>query len=316
MIIGWEIILATSVGYKNSSYIENTVGENFINYLIKGYGGAQILQTQNLLRYDNNQDRQFGKVYANYAISNKDNLILTLKKGKESQLFKRNLTDNVGFNEFMTFEINRSSADLIWHRNTDKNEINFALNYKYNEGAGYDNDLAGVNYINDQETYGLKLYYTIKNDSKLINNFNIGAQQFEDIKKDGNYLVDISYSRLLLNAGWGFNKQLANNHSFGFAVSAAYTFKTSSNFNAPEENETIFYNHVIYPDYQFNTSNNYNIGLSADYTLPAYKGILASLRLSSNYIHHTGNYVDLNRTVFNAPGKDRYFNNISLNLYF
>lgn len=304
------------VGYKNSSYFENTVNEIFTNYLITGYSSAQILQTKNLLKYDNNQDRQFGKVYANYAISPNDNIMLAFKKGKESQLFKRNFTDNVGFSEFMTYNIEHSSADLIWHKKTAKSEINFAINYNYNADAGYDTELSGINYINDQEYYGLKLFYTLKGANGLINNLNFGVQHFEDIKKDGNYSVDVSYSRINFNAGWGINKLLDKNHSFGASVSANYSIKTSSNFYAPIENENIFYNYVIYPDYQFNTSNNYAVGFAADYSFPTYKGIQTSIRISGNYIQHTGNYLDLQRTTFNTPGKDRFSSNISLNLYF
>lgn len=304
------------VGYKNSSYIENTVGEIFTNYLMSGYGGAQIVQVKNLLRYDNDQDRQYAKVFINYAATQNDNLILALKKGKETQIFKRNLTDNVGFDEFLNYGIKHSSADLIWHKNTKKNEINFSLNYSYDAGAGYDYGLAGVNYINDQEYYGLKLFYTLKGKNGLINNLNFGFQHSEDIKRDGNYAVDISYSRINFNAGWGINKQLDKQHSFGAALSASYSLKTSSNFYAPIETENIFHNYVMYPDYQFNTSNNYGIGLTADYFFPTYKGMQTSIKVSGNYIQRVGNYIDLQRTTFNTPGKDRFSSNISLNLYF
>ncbi|MCZ4245673.1 DUF6850 family outer membrane beta-barrel protein [Pedobacter punctiformis] len=304
------------VGYKNSSYFENTVSEIFTNYLIKGYGSAQIVQVKNLLRYDNNQDRQYAKAYVNYSITTDDNILLTLKKGNESQLFKRNFTDDVGFSEFMTYDIKHSSANLVWHKNTERSEVNLSVNYNYNAGAGYDNELAGINYINDQESYGLKLFYTLKNKNGLVHNLNFGVQHLEDIKKDGNYAVDISCSRVNFNAGWGINKQLSNNHSFGAAISAVYSLKTSSSFFARTENENVFYNYVIYPDYQFNTSNNYALGLSADYSFPTYKGIQTSIKVSGNYIQHVGNYVDLQRTTLNTPGKDRFSSNISLNLYF
>ncbi|MGM9475441.1 DUF6850 family outer membrane beta-barrel protein [Pedobacter sp. GSP4] len=304
------------VGYKNSTYTENTVADNYVNYLMTGYSGAQQFQQKNLLSYDNNQDRQYAKFFAKYMLSSKDNLILSLKKGKESQLFKRNLTNAIGYNAFMTYDIKSTSANLIWHRNTEKDQINLAVSYNYDEGEAYDNALAGINYIDDRENYGFNLFYTLKGKNGLINNINFGIQHAEDIKKDGNYLVDIDYSRINFNAGWGINKQFSKNRSFGASLSASYSLKSASSFFAPIENENIFYNYVIYPDYQFNTSNNYGIGLAADYSFPTYKGIQTSIKLSGNYIQRVGNYVDLQRTIFNTPGKDRFSSNISLNLYF
>lgn len=304
------------VGYKNSSYFENTVGEIFTNYLITGYGGAQIVQTKNLLRYENNQERQFGKIYANYALTNKDNIIFALKKGEDVQLFKRNLTDAIGFNEFMTYKIERTSADLMWFRNTEIGKFNLALNYNYDGGKGYDNELAGTNFTNEQEYYGLKFYYSAKSKNGLTNNLNFGIQHFEDIKKEGNNLVDISYSRIAINAGYGINKQFKGERSLGAAIFGKYSFKNESSLYAPIENENIFYQHVIYPDYQFNTSDNFSLGLSADYSFPTYKDIQTSIRVSGNYIQRVGDYVELQRTVLNTPGKDRFSSNISLNLYF
>jgi len=306
----------TKIGYKNSTYTENTVAPIYINYLMTGYSGAQQVQQTNLLNYDNNQDRQFAKIFANYTLNSNSSIALTLKKGKESQLFKRNISDAVGYNKFMTYSIKTSSADLIWYKNIGKNELNVAINYNYDEGWAYDNALAGINYINDIENYGLKLNYTAKGKDGLINNIIFGVQSTYDIKKDGNYLVDIAYRRINFNAGWGLNKQLGKNRSFGADFNARYSLKASSHIIAPLENENIFYNYVMYPDYQFNTSNNYSLGLSADYAFPSYKGIQTSVKISGSYTQRVGNYIDLQRTIFNTPGKDRFSSNISLNLYF
>ncbi len=304
------------VGYKNSSYTENTVDAQLSNYLITGYGGAQLFQIKNQLRYNNDQNRQYAKFFINYSGLSNANIILALKKGKENELFKRNLTDNPGYNTLMSYEINHTSADLIWYKRGEQAEINFSLNYDYKAGSGYDQELAGVNYINDEECYGLKIYYTLKGKNGLINNLNFGVQHIENVKRDGNNGIDISFNRIKLNAGWGINKPLKKNHSIGAGISTFYILKTSSTFLAPIENENIFFNSVMYPDYLFYTSNNYSVALSADYSFPSFKGIQTSIKLSGNYIQRLGNYIDLQRTILNTPGKDRFSSNISLNLYF
>ena len=191
-----------------------------------------------------------------------------------------------------------------------------ALNYENKAGEDYNKELAGKNYTYNSEVYGAKATLTLNPGQQLTHNFHLGLQQEGEERKDGNNAIHVAYERANLVTGWGINKQINTKHSFGAALSAAYRFKTNSTFSVPLENENIFYKHVIYPDYQYNTSDHYSIGFNADYTFPSYKGILTAVKAGITYTERSGAYADLQRTLYNQAGNNRYASNLSINLYF
>lgn len=299
-----------NVAYKNASLSQGSLIPEFNNYLISGYGEPEIFNTRRT--FQNNSTRNGIDAYLTYNNDNFGNFNLSYQSIKEKQDY--NYRTSVGIEHFVNFNIVNEQYRLLWLKNLGKNSVSVELGYQTNTGDNYVLKYLANSYLFKNNNINAKAIYTLKQ-NQYIHNFVGSLSKYEEQKIDGIAGNNIQFNRLNYNLGYSINHTDKNSHNLGIGISGFYTQYLDSQFNVLLLNEGSFTKDVIYHDYAYNTAARYGGSLSANYNIPLFTQIHAGVKITSTYMRR-GELQNINRTLTSVPGKDRFFNNISLNLYF
>lgn len=299
-----------NIGYKNRENYESLNHPEYVNYLINGYGEPSP-KTSNR-KYNNMQTRSGFNFALTIANTSLGSFYLSGAQLDEHQQYDFRV--NVGISELADYRLSKKILDAIWTKNVQAGTLTTQLTYQNLSGEDFNLTYAANNYLYTANQLQLRLALsTIHQKTRL--NYNIALNQVDEERIDGITGNKVYDQNLVLNAGFGINKQLNTYHAAGIHLGVHYGFNLDDQFAVSKANESYFTNYVIYHDYLYYTAQKVGASFSADYSFPFFNLMQSTIRLNILYTHKQ-QLKSLDRAVVNLPGKDRLFSNLSFNLYF
>lgn len=299
-----------TVGYKNPIYYESLSSPRHVNYLINGYG--EPIPKPSYRNYNDFQDRsgfegvfsakntKFGSFYIHGSLV------------EEKQRYDYRTSDEI--TDMASYDLIKTTINLLWDKTLLKGRIATNISYKNLAGEDYNVVYFAKNYVYSANELEANVNYSTTR-NKTIYNYLVGLRNFNEERIDGITGNKVYFNNLVLNAGFGLQHQINNNQSIGASLGAGYTLPLDDSFFVSPANESYFTRDVIFHNYLYNTASSYSGSFSANYSFPFYNTMQAAVKI--NLVYATkAELQDLQRTLTTTPGKDRFFSNISLNLYF
>lgn len=299
-----------NVAYKNSSLSQGYVIPEYNNYLINGYGEPEQYNTDRTVQ--SNQTRDGLDAYLTYENATLGSFNFSYQTSKEKQKF--DYRTSLAITKYINFNLVSENYRLFWLKKISSNSLKVDINYKSNTGDNYINVYLANSYLYKNKSLGVQGHYSIiKN--QFTHNIGLGLKKYQERRQDGIAGNDIRFNQLNYSLSYGINHQNKNNHNWGVSLTGLYNQCLDSDFSVLLANEGVFTRNVIYYDYAYNTTSKFGGNLTADYSIPMFKQIHAGIKAGVNYWRRD-DLKDFGRVLTNAPGKDRFSSNISLNLYF
>lgn len=299
-----------NVAYKNTSLSQGRVIPEFTNYLINGYGeGEEYNERRN---FQNNQSRNGLDAYLVFDDSQLGSFNFIYQTIKDNQKFDYRTGE--GILEFIRFSLVSETYRLFWLKKNRLNILTADLKYEQNYGDNFLNAYLANSYLYKNSNLTVNGKYTLI-DNQFTHNFGIGLSKYEERKQDGVAGNDVRFNQLNYSLSYGFNHRNNKNHNWSLNVTGMYNQFLDADFNVLLANEGVFTRNVIYYDYAFNTTSKFGGNFSAEYSLPMFNQIMTGIKIGASYWRRD-ELRDFGRSLSNAPGKDRFSSNISLNLYF
>lgn len=297
-----------SVDYKNNSFSQIVLLPAYNNYLVNGYGEANVKNTER--DYNNDQTRNGIDIYINYESNNIGSFYFSYAFKKEKQKYLR--SNSSGIFNFNQYNIDNNSFNLFWLKALKNKKLSVLLNYSNVDGKDLNYIYLANNYLYNTEQIGIKTTLSVKNRANLFN-YTLTVNKNGEERKDGLTENDVKYNRLDFTGGLGYNRTTAKSNNWGINLTGIYSLPLNDYLVVPPINVGLFTQRVIYYDYLYNTSTRVGGNLIADYSFAAFNQIQAGIKVGITYLTRT----DIKSRDYNyQPGKDRFSSNISLNLYF
>ncbi|WP_343523117.1 DUF6850 family outer membrane beta-barrel protein [Pedobacter sp.] len=299
-----------NVAYKNNSLSQGKVIPEFTNYLINGYGEGEEYNERRT--FQNNQTRDGLDAYLTFDNETMGSFNFTFQTSKEKQKFDYRTSS--GITKYISFNLINEKYRLFWLKKGRNNKFSADLAYYRNNGDNYLNIYLANSYLYKDNTIAARGLFSLIN-NQITHNFGLGLSKYGERKQDGIAGNDIRFNQLNYSLSYGINRQNKNNHNWGFSLTGLYNQYLDSDFNVLLANEGVFTRNVIYYDYAYHTTSKFGANLTGDYSIPMFKQVQAGIKVALTYWRRE-DLKDFGRTLTNAPGKDRFSSNISLNLYF
>jgi len=298
-----------TIGYKNRAYYESLIYPNYVNYLINGYGEPNPKTSKR--NYNNLQNRN-GIDLLFSANTKLGSFYVRANNIDESQTY--DIRDGDGIFDLAVYDLNKQTVNVLWLKSLRNGSISAQLNYENINGEDYNLAYSATNYLFTNHQVNLDLNYSHTKNG-VTYNYLVGAKQFDEERLDGITGNEVYFNNMIVKANFGFNYQLNKNRSFGASIGGSYGINLDDKFIVSAANESYFTKYVIFHNYLYNTASNYGGSFSTNYSFPFFDTMQATVALNLTYSQNT-QLRSLQRDLLSIPGKDRFFSNISFNLYF
>jgi len=299
-----------TIGYKNRAYYESLVYPEYVNYVINGYGEPNPKNSDR--NYNNLQNRNGLDLI--FAATNTTIGSLYLKASQIDERQTYDIRNADGIFDLANYDLNKKLINLLWIKSFIKASLSANLGYENMNGEDFNLSYYATNYLFTSHKINLDLNFSTINNN-VTYNYLIGIKQYDEERLDGITGNQVYFKNLDANVGFGFNYKLKNNKSFGASIGGSYSLNLDDNFFISAANESYFTRYVIFHDYLYNTSNSFGGNFSTNYSFTFFNAMQAAVRINVAYNSNIA-MKSLQRTLITTPGKDRFFSNISLNLYF
>ena len=301
----------TDIAYKNKQNETNTDQPQYITHLINGYGDPAMKPINRV--FQNKQSRKGIDTYLNYEHPNFGTFSWSGSYLKETQNFLNKFPDLVYNDFFNDYYLNSYKFDLTWRKKLAQYQLVLIANYSNLDGEDFSYKESANNYLYNRQQWGIKA--VLSKPGKTSFNYVLELKKDGEERQDGSQANILSYNAIKPGLGFGFNRQLPGNQSFGMNVKGVYSKNINDQFVVPVINEGAFTKTVIYHDYLYNTADYFSGTVQADYTFPTFRQIQTGIKLGFTYNEAT-QFKQLDRNVATLPGNQRFSTNLSLNFYF
>ncbi len=291
-------------------YYESLIFPLYVNYLINGYGEPIPKTTKR--NYNDFQNRSGLEAIVEITGTSWGSFYIHGIKIDEKQVYDYRTSEEI--TDLSHYNLSKQNLNLLWIKSLAKGKLSTSFNYENLAGEDFNLTYSAKNYLFTGNKINLSLNYTTTKKQTLYN-YTLGAKQLDEERIDGITGNQVYFKNLLINAGFGFSHQLTANRSFGASIGANYGMPLDDQFKVSAANESYFTRYVIFHNYLYNTASRYGATLSGHYSFPFYKVMQATIGLNLAYSQNA-EMKNLQRTLVTLPGKDRFFSNLSLNLYF
>jgi hypothetical protein len=297
-----------TIAYKNNAYSQNTLIPQYNNYLINGYGEAFVKNTER--NYNSNQTRNGFDAYLNYNDQPLGAFNFSYSFVKEKQQYLR--SNDAGIFNYNDYKLTYSTFNLLWSKEISQRRIVVNLSYHNIDGADFDYTYLANNYVYNKNEITLVNRLTVKKNNSTYNYQLVISKNGEE-RKDGLTGNLMNYNNLNLTAGFGLTQQMSKSHFLGFNINGMYSFALNDKFFINDLNVGLFTKTVIFHDYNYNTSAKFGGSASIDYSMPTFGDMQTCIKIGLTYLER-GNHKNL--LIGQTVGNNRFYSNISLNLYF
>ncbi|SFH26165.1 DUF6850 family outer membrane beta-barrel protein [Pedobacter insulae] len=299
-----------TIGYKNRTYYESISYPNYVNYLINGYG--EPIPKTSERNYNDFQTRS--GLATSFAAANTKlgSFYFIGTKVNEKQVYDYRTGSEI--TDLSYYNLAKLDLNLLWIKPIFAGNLGVNIAYENLAGEDFNLDFFAKNYVYTGQKINLQVNYTITKNSSTYN-YLIGAKQTSEERIDGITGNLVYFKNVLLNAGLGVNRKVANHKSFGAYAGVHYGLPVTEKLQVSEANESYFTKEVIRYNYLFNTANRYGVSASATYSFPFFNTMQAAVKVNAVYSKND-KMKNLQRPTTAIPGNERFFNNISFNLYF
>ena len=301
-----------SVGYKNLAYVSNNLAPRYVNYLINGYGEAEPRTDTKDRNYNDYQNRKGVEILFSLAATKIGSFYLEAIQTSEDQNYDYRVS--TGITTLAHYQLDKQIINLFWKKNIGNGLATATLGYQHLAGKDYNLRYLANNYLYDASCVDLNINYTFHR-AKNKFNYTFTAKQDDEKRIDGITGNKIYYTNIALKVGFGLNHDVDNFHSFGINFNARHMLSLNSDLSVSTTNESYFTREVIYFDYLYNTTSKWGGELSLNYSFPFFNAMQAGIQSNLGYLLRSETQ-NLNRPTALIPGKDRFYSNLSLNLYF
>ncbi len=299
-----------TIGYKNRTYYESLIHPMYVNYLINGYG--EPIPKTSKRNYNDFQNRSGFEASLTIADTKLGSFYVIGSQVDEKQVYDYRTSEEI--TDLSHYDLSKLSLNMLWVKHVFKGNLSANIGYENLSGEDYNLNYFAKNYLFTGNTLNIDVNYS-RAKNKTTYNYLIGAKQFDEERIDGITGNRVYFKNLILNIGLGFNHQLAKQKSFGASVGANYGLSLDDSFAVSAANESYFTKYVIFHDYLYNTASKYGGSFKVDYSFPFFNTMQAAVSMNVTYSQH-GELKDLQRSTATVPGRDRFYSNISFNLYF
>ncbi|WP_379091663.1 DUF6850 family outer membrane beta-barrel protein [Pedobacter sp. UC225_65] len=299
-----------TIGYKNRTYYESLTSPTYVNYLINGYG--EPIPKTNKRNYNDFQNRSGMEASFEMANTKFGSFYLHGSQVDEKQVYDYRTGEEI--TELSHYNLSKLNLNLLWIKPVAKGKLSTHLTYENLTGEDYNLNYLAKNYLFTGNELNLNINYTLSK-SKTTYNYLIGSTIADQERIDGITGNKVYFKNILFNAGFGFNHQIANHKSFGLSLGANYGLPLADSFMVSPANESYFTKYVIFHNYLYNTASRYGGTFSGNYSFPFYNTMQAAVAFNFTYSENS-KMKNLQRSLVTTPGNDRFFSNISFNLYF
>lgn len=299
-----------TIGYKNRIYFESTAYIRYVNHLINGYGAARPKTSDR--KYVDNFNR-FG-YYGSFKMSNTalGSFYLDAEHSLERQGY--NFRRDSGIEKLSSYDLSKLTLDLIWFKRFETGTLSATVSYLDWNGEDFNREVLAKNYVYTRNDFDLKLTYTLP-DNKVTYNYTLNASRFLEERLDGINGNQSYYNNILLGGNFGLQYQLRSKQAIGFDIGIHYIDNLDNKFAVNQMASDLFTDEVIVHDYLYQTASKLGASFSASYIFPFIKLMNAAVRFNTVYTD-LQSVNSLDRRMVSIPGNDRFYANLSFNLYF
>lgn len=299
-----------NIGYRNRNYYETLNYPAYVNYVINGYG--EPVPKVTIRKYDDRMQRtgiDFSLALNNMAFGS---LFLKTNVSNEAQAY--DYRESTGFYDLAQYDLRKIAASLLWTKKVNSGKWNILAEIEQWDGEDFNVNFKAKNYVYTQNKVDLSVAYALSK-TEYQHQFSAAIQQLGEERIDGVTGNRVYIKNLSSEISYALIKKLKNNHFISGDFSANYRFSPEDEFNVGTAVESYFTRTVIFHDYLYHTASSLGGSVGISYAFPFLKTFQGAVRLKSAYLQKQ-DLKSLNRTLTSIPGNDRFFNNLSLNLYF
>ncbi|WP_129715620.1 DUF6850 family outer membrane beta-barrel protein [Pedobacter sp. SYP-B3415] len=299
--------------FKSITYRGSAAYPDRVNYLMQGYGLIAIRQgNQDFRRRLRNTGAEAGYIFTGAHLSLMGSLCYEQRAETNMiRLERSTATADIG-----RFDMDKIDARLIMTHTGGRLNHQLEVTAIAENGQDFNITKGGSNYYYDRTQAALNYSVQMQGTAMFVPDFGLSfaylATAHEDIVSS--HLVD--YTRLEAGIRAGVLGRLKRGERLRADLGGRFGWSPDNSMSVPGSQETAFSRGVVYPDFAYATSGNFSV----DFGLQIVTGrIVPGLRTGFSF---NGSYLSKWKQTYkplNAatnPGKDRFFSNFSINLYF
>ncbi|PST83195.1 hypothetical protein C7T94_11390 [Pedobacter yulinensis] len=300
--------------FKSIQYRLSPAFPDRINYLIQGYGLIAIRQgNQEFHRRVRVYGGEAGYVYA----GNRLEIMSSVRYEKRGETNMIRLERSTATADIGRFNTARLDVQGLFTYHNDKSTQQLELTASNTAASDFNVTKGGTNYYYDQTSAAAA--YTLRFDKGATSfkpDFGISLAYSTTAHEDIISAHQVSFTRFEPGIRAGFLNRFSSGDQVRVDAGGRFSWSSDNRLSVPASQETVFSRGVIYPDFAYNTSEfaalDFNLSLVTARLVP---GLRTGLAWSGTYLTKWKQLKHVAGAMTN-PGSDRFFSNISINLYF
>lgn len=298
-----------NIGYKNPRYYESSTFPIYYTHKVNGYNEWKDWLKERA--YQNKMLRNGMDAFIDFHSNGIGNFYLNGSYFEEKQHYFS--TNSSGFTDLANYNIETTKINLLWNKNLQSHAYGAIVNYQNQFGKDYHIEHKANNYIYDGSFLTLKFYFDSYSGIKT-HNYYLAIEQNSEERVDGVSNNRVYYNNMQLSLGYTQRYHFTTKHDLSIGLTGSYKLPVNSDFKVLQD-PGYFTQNVINRDYIFNTATVIGGALKGVYGFPVFSTMKGDISLNCLYLYKADEKA-IESSNYVSPGKDRFYSDISLNLYF